>query len=216
MTTFYRRNLPHYHVPNATYFVTFRLAGSLPMEVLHRVREEYERERQRLKRRLKGKDLYEALHRAQEAYFAQVDALLDKTIYGPSWLNQPECARLVMDCVRELEPAHYHLYAFCIMPNHVHLLLDQQDIPDPSPRRDGKAYTALNRAMRLLKSKSGALCNRLLGQHGDFWQHESYDHVVRNEKEFQRILEYIVNNPVHAGLVDDWQNWPYLYIAPDL
>lgn len=216
MTTFFRRHLPHYHVPDATYFVTFRLAGSLPMEVLYRVQEAYKHEQLRLKRNLKGKALYEALHRAQETYFAQVDMLLDKTIYGPRWLNQPECARLVMDCIHELEPAHYHLYAFCIMPNHVHLLIDQQGIPDPPPRRDGKAYTALNLAIRLLKSKSSALCNRLLGQRGPFWQHESYDHVVRNEKEFQRILEYIVNNPVQAGLVDDWQAWPYLYIDPEL
>lgn len=102
------------------------------------------------------------------------------------------------------------------MPNHVHLRIGQQGIPDPPPRRDGKAYTALNLAIRLLKSKSSALCNRLWGQRGPFWQHESYEHVVRNEKEFQRILEYIVNNPVQAGLVDDWQAWPYLYIDPQL
>ena len=49
---------------------------------------------------------------------------------------------------------------------------------------------------------------------GAFWQHESYDHVVRNEKEFERILAYIVNNPVKAGLVADWQDWPYTYMAP--
>ncbi|MEJ5241400.1 MAG: transposase [Anaerolineales bacterium] len=213
---FFRRNLPHYHVPNATYFVTFRLAGSLPMEVLQRAQEEYESERLHLKRSLRGQTLQEALRQAQETYFARLDALLDKTIYGPRWLNQPQYARLVMDCIRELEPAHYHLHAFCIMPNHVHLLLDQQGIPDPPPRRDGKAYTALNLAIRLLKSKSGMLCNRLLGQRGAFWQHESYDHVVRNAREFQRILEYIVNNPVQAGLVEDWQAWPYLYINQDL
>lgn len=75
------------------------------------------------------------------------------------------------------------------MPNHVHLLIDQEAIPDPPPRSDGKVYTALNLALRLVKSKSGTLCNRLLGQRGAFWQHESYDHVVRNGKDFQRLDE---------------------------
>lgn len=213
MVTYFRRNLPHYHLPNATYFITFRLAGSLPQEALERAQEEYQAELLRLERTLSGRDLREARQQAQKAHLVRIDTLLDKTIHGPRWLSRPECARLVMDCIRELEPAHYHLHAFCVMPNHVHLLIDQQGIPDPPPRKDGRAYTALNLALRLLKSKSGTLCNRILGRRGDFWQHESYDHVVRDEREFQRILAYIANNPVQAGLVEDWQEWPYLYIA---
>jgi REP element-mobilizing transposase RayT len=102
------------------------------------------------------------------------------------------------------------------MSNHVHLLIDQQDIPEPPPRKDGKRYTALSRAMRQLKSKSGYACLQQSGQHGDFWQHESYDHVVRNENEFQRILTYIIENPVKAGLVKEWQQWPYTYVNPEL
>jgi REP element-mobilizing transposase RayT len=52
--------------------------------------------------------------------------------------------------------------------------------------------------------------------HGTFWQHESYDHVIRNEKEFERIVTYIIENPVKAGLVEEWQQWPYTYINPEL
>jgi len=39
---------------------------------------------------------------------------------------------------------------------------------------------------------------------------------VRNEREFTRILAYIVNNPVKAGLVDEWRDWPYTYVNPEL
>ncbi len=99
------------------------------------------------------------------------------------------------------------------MSNHVYLLIDQQGVPDPAPRRDGKHYTALSRAMRLLKGKSAALCNRVLGRSGPFWQHESYDHVVRDAREYERILAYIANNPVKAGLVEDWQDWPYTFVG---
>jgi hypothetical protein len=66
MTTFFRRNLPHYHLPNATYFVTFRLEGSLPFDVVKRLHEEYEAEKRQLQRRLNGKALHEALYQAQK------------------------------------------------------------------------------------------------------------------------------------------------------
>lgn len=212
MTTFFRRNLPHYHLPDATYFITIRLAGSLPVAVAMRLEEEYEKEQRRLAGRLSGDALREARYKAQKRHFARVDSLLDQARHGPRWLAQPECAAIVVQTVHALAPAHYRLHAFCLMSNHAHLLIDQQGIPEPPPRRDGKRYTALSRAMRLLKGQSGTLCNRALGRQGAFWQHESYDHVVRDEREFERILAYIVNNPVKAGLVSDWQEWPYTYV----
>lgn len=216
MVTFFQRHLPHYHLPNAAYFITIRLAGSLPFEVVARLQEEYEEEQRRLVQRFSENALHEARYQAQKRHFARIDGLLDQALHGPRWLAQPECANIVMQTIHALAPEQYHLYAFCLMSNHAHLLIDQQGVPEPPPRRDGKPYTALSRAMRLLKGQSGALCNQALGRRGAFWQHESYDHVVRDEREFERILAYIVNNPVKAGLVTDWQDWPYTYINPDL
>jgi len=213
MLTFFERRLPHYHLPDAIYFITIRLAGSVPVEAVLRLQEEYEANLRRLERLFSGEVLASACYQEQKRHFARMDALLDQGLHGPRWLSQPECARIVMDCIHELDPEHYHLHAFCVMSNHVHLLIDQQGIPDPHPRRDGKNYTALSRAMRLLKGKSAALCNRVLGRSGPFWQHESYDHVVRDAREYERILAYIVNNPVKAGLVEDWQDWPYTFVG---
>lgn len=213
MTTFFRRNLPHYHQTNATYFITFRLAGSLPLQVFQRLEEEYQAELHRLEKVRSGAQLVAARYAAQKRHFARFDSLLDQARHGPRWLAHPECAQIVMNCIRELEPAHYHLHAFCIMPNHVHLLIDQQDIADPTPRRDSKHYTALSRALRLLKAKSAALCNRALAREGAFWQHESYDHLVRNAREYERILGYILENPVKAGWVANWEEWPYTYLS---
>lgn len=212
MTVFFQRHLPHYHLPNATYFITFRLAGSLPLEAAARLQAEYEEEQRRLEHQFSGKALYEARYQAQKRHFARIDGLLDQDLHGPRWLARPECARIVMETIHAFMPEEYHLHAFCLMNNHVHLLIDQQDIPEPPPRRDGKHYTALSRAMRLLKGKSGALCNQVLGRSGPFWQHESYDHIVRDEQEFERILAYIANNPVKAGLVENWEDWPYTYV----
>jgi hypothetical protein len=44
----------------------------------------------------------------------------------------------------------------------------------------------------------------MLGRQGDFWQHESYDHVVRDEAELARIVEYVRLNPARAGLPGEW------------
>jgi putative transposase len=216
MSEFFRRALPHYHPPNATYFITFRLAGSLPANVLKDLEDEFEAEKHALALKFHGAQLYEEREKAQKRYFARVDAVLDAAEHGPRWLSQPEIAAIVMNEIHALEPEFYHLHAFCLMSNHVHLLIDQQDIPEPQPRKDGKHYTALSKAMRQLKSKTGYACAQHLGRSGAFWQHESYDHVVRNEREFERILAYIVNNPVKAGLVAEWQDWPYTYVNPEL
>ena len=55
--------------------------------------------------------------------------------------------------------------------------------------------------------------NKLLGLTGAFWQRETYDHVVR-PGELARIVSYVLENPVKAGLVEDWQQWPHTYLAP--
>ena len=216
MSEFFQRNLPHYHLPNATYFITFRLTGSLPVEVWKKLKEEHEQEKRLLAGKFQGNTLHGEHYKAQKRYFARFDALLDHPKDSPRWLTEPRFAEIVTREIHALHPEHYHLHAYCLMSNHGHLLIDQQDIPEPPPLKDGKHYTALSHAMRLLKGRTGYACAALLGHKGAFWQHESYDHIVRNEKEFERILNYIVNNPVKAGLVSYWQDWPYTFVNPDL
>jgi REP element-mobilizing transposase RayT len=83
---------------------------------------------------------------------------------------------------------HYVLHAFVIMPNHVHML--------------ATPGVALPKLTKSLKSVTGRRANAMLGLlGGPFWQDESYDHLVRNEREFDRIRGYIEENPVRAGLV---------------
>jgi REP element-mobilizing transposase RayT len=207
---FYRRFLPHWHPPNATFFVTFRLEGSLPKSVIDLFQQEYE-----LAKRLL--DSLPAEKRSQERYdaykkaYARYEAALDKA-NGPRWLAKSEIAEVVKKEIHALHPEQYHLIAYCVMPNHVHLLVDMQDIPDPPPRKNGTRYTALAYALWLLKGRTGHACQSLLGREGRFWARESYDHVVRDEEEFVRVLAYIVNNPVKAGLVRNWREWPHTFV----
>jgi REP element-mobilizing transposase RayT len=66
--------------------------------------------------------------------------------------------------------------------------------------------------MQSLKGYTAREANKVLGRRGQFWDPESYDHEVRNGGEFRRIREYILNNPVKAGLVQDWRDWRWSWV----
>lgn len=211
---FFIRRLPHWHPANAIFFVTFGLEGSLPAPVVAQIQSEYETLRRRLQTEqdsVRRADLY----RLSKQLFKRYDDYLDQG-HGPQWLADPQIARLVCAQIHQLYPQHYHLYAFCVMPSHVHLLVDTQDIPAPPPSKNGHQLTALSQAMFLLKGRTARQANLLLKRQGAFWRRESYDHVARDEKEFERIVGYILNNPVKAGLVKDWQDYPYLLVDENL
>ena len=66
--------------------------------------------------------------------------------------------------------------------------------------------------MKNIKSYSAREANKILGRRGSFWQAESYDHIVRDEDELERIIKYVIYNPVKAGLVDRWEDWKHTYL----
>ena len=72
-------------------------------------------------------------------------------------------------------------------------------------------YHSLSAIMQAIKGRSAYQVNPLLNRRGTFWQHENYDHVVRDEAKWRRIIMYVLNNPVKAGLVQQWQDWPWSY-----
>jgi len=121
------------------------------------------------------------------------DEALGRAERGPSWLADERVARMMVDCIRWRDGKVYDLLGFCIMPNHVHMVFST-DRPLPELLRSLKGYTSRR-------------ANRILNRKGRFWQEEGYDHVVRGEEELERILRYVVNNPVKAGLVERPEQW---------
>ena len=110
----------------------------------------------------------------------------------------PAVASAVAETVREAATARRicDLHAFVVMPNHVHLLITPT-IP-------------LARVMNWIKGVSARQANLLLDRTGKpFWQDESFDHWVRHWREFEKIRDYIHENPVRAGLTGDAAEWPY-------
>ncbi len=120
-----------------------------------------------------------------------------------------------MDELHRLNGERYTLVAFCIMPNHVHLLVDTTRFGQIAPtNRSGTTRNyPLTDSLRLLKGPTARYCNQALGRSGAFWHNESYDHVVHDEREYERVLFYICNNPVKAGLVSEWQQWPFTCVV---
>ena len=69
--------------------------------------------------------------------------------------------------------------------------------------------------MQSLKRFTAREANKILNRNGTFWQAESYDHIVRNGEELKNIIAYTLENPVKAGLIDDWRKWEFSFVNND-
>ncbi len=121
-----------------------------------------------------------------------MDQSLDDTRSGAFYLRQPEVADMIVEAIQYNAEilGHYLLHAFAVMPNHVHLLA--------TPAID------LPKLTRSLKGITAKRANAMLSLTGKaFWQDESYDRLVRNKWEFEKIRRYIEENPVRARLVQE-------------
>ncbi|HUI53698.1 MAG TPA: transposase [Bryobacteraceae bacterium] len=123
------------------------------------------------------------------AAFVWMDRHLDTARPGPMYLAQEPIAHLIVASLRRgVSLGHYDLGAYAVLSNHVHVLL----LPKIAP----------SRLLQSLKGATARQANLILGRTGEtFWQAESYDHWVRDEREWNRIVSYIEDNPVRAGLV---------------
>jgi len=215
MKEFYRRHLPHWQPRDAVFFVTFRLKNSLPYEVIKALREEREREKLLLAQ------LPEAERAGQSSleerrYFAKWDAYLDRAECGPRWLSQPEITDIVKEAMHYRDGKIVDLHAFCIMSNHVHTVFEPLGRAECRSALRSEYHSDLPKIMQSLKRHTARQANLLLGREGAFWQDESYDHVIRDNEEYIRIINYVLENPVKAGLACKWEEWQWTYCKPDM
>ncbi len=195
----YHRHLPHWRQEGVTYFVTFRLADSLPREKLN--------ELEQLKNEWKRGALsrYDSAHqvlgmtagqheKANEESFARqvliaVDRWLDQGS-GECLLRQNWAAAEVVRCLQHHDGKQFDLCAFVVMPNHVHVLA----------RPYSDAVFPLERLVQGWKSYSAKAINQQLGRSEPVWQDEFFDRIIRDEEHLYRCLQYIGSNPRRAGL----------------
>ena len=182
--------LPHWTYSGGSYAVCFRLADSLPQSVVI----EWQRERDAMVAEAgDGALAPEVQDRLHKLFSERVERFLDNG-YGACWLRQPAIASLVTDALRHFENQRYTLHAWCVMPNHVHIVVQPLGVH------------TLATILKSLKGFTGKQANQLLMRAGEFWQAEYYDHLIRDESDFVHSTHYVLENPSRAGLLD----WPWV------
>ncbi|MCK9484272.1 MAG: transposase [Candidatus Marinimicrobia bacterium] len=203
MTSFSRRHLPHIYIPNSCYFITFRLADSLPVSAIQKYREIYGSASRKIITQNPDDDKRrKLLITLNDRYFMKIDRILDQCRSGNRYLQNPEIAKIVASALRYFDKNEYRLICYTIMPNHVHTLFTLEKHSRP-----------VSKIMQSLKGFTAHEANLILKQKGVFWQNESYDHIIRDERDLKNKIKYVINNPVKAGLVELAEDWTWTYLS---
>ncbi len=174
-----RGYLPHYDEPGKVQFITYRLHDSLPKALLEAWDEA-----------LRNKEIDE-LKRMRK-----IERYLDKG-HGACWLRQPAVAEMIQDNLRHFDGERYRLLAWCVMPNHVHVIIETVE---------GYSMESVTHSW---KSYSAHQLNRIVARKGCVWQTEVFDRYMRGPLHLARTLFYVEQNPVTASLVALPGDWPY-------
>ena len=197
-----RGYLPHLKQAGGTYFVTFRLADTLPKKVV----DQYRQERAYIVQQAEaqGRELTSAEKaRLAELFTERIESYLDAG-HGKCWLRKPEIGGLVAGALRHFDGNRYTLHAWVVMPNHVHAVLTPHDGHSLSKILQSWKSFAAHEAKKVAQTSRLQIPSRR-----PFWQRESYDHLVRDNADFARVCEYTVRNPVVAGLCAKPEDWAY-------
>ncbi len=192
----YRKRLPHWSQPGVIAFITWRTSDSLPISILNRWREERD-----TWLNTKGIDPddnpdwpfeFDSLPFEQKKYFhanftKRWHDELDRG-HGSCVLKHPAYSKIVAESLLFFHEDRYVMEDFVIMPNHVHLLA-----AFPS-------HEAMLKQCESWKRFTARQINKRIGNQGRFWQKDAFDHLVRNEKQLERLKEYLRQNPVKARL----------------
>ena len=184
-----RRNLPHWNQQGKLYFVTWRLADSLPKEALARL----ESDRKAWLRRYGDIPLSAMEHLVKQEWYRlfhhRVQTWLDAG-HGSCVLRRAEACRILCDALHHFHGERYHLGSFAIAVNHVHVLV--------APH----AGVELSRVVHSWKSFTSNAINKALGRSGRLWMDEYFDRILRNQLHLERVEDYIAAHVEQGAYVE--------------
>lgn len=186
-THFSRRNLPHLYFSDGMYFITARLAGTLPFSIIKSL--------DKISNKFRGIPFEEF-----RKHFLEYDAYLDKNFNSRLNLTENGLAEILAECLLYPDGKEYKLICYTIMPTHFHFAFELL------PNNKG-----ISKIMQSIKGISSRKINLKLNRTGKFWQDESYDRWIRSGVELFYVIKYTLENPVKAGLVKNWDEWKYTY-----
>src|SRR5262249_5125275 len=229
---FTERRRPHIHHPGATLFLTYLLAGSIPKTTLNEYKSKRDWLNDQLARARKAntsnnaaelKRWLERIERFKREWFVKFEDILHRAKTGPMWMQDDRVAAKVVENLHRLDGDAYRLDAFSVMSNHVHAVFGpflseselHEDVDEDGHPVFISQHPSLSRTMHSLKARIARECKLILSRSGQFWEQESFDHVIRPGK-FDATVRYVLNNPVKAGLVNDWRDWRGNYCRKEL
>ena len=219
------RKRPHFQPLDGTLFVTFRLAGSITKAIVryYQARREWMKDQLRREKKISVEipsaehaNWLARLENLNQEWFLKCEEILHRAATGPTWLVDERIADKVAENLHRLDGDAYRLDSFTVMSNHVHTVfrplvgLDLMEEVFQSYDCGMDGIPALARIMQSIKGRSARACNLILGRSGAFWEHESFDHVIRAGK-FHKTIRYVLDNPVKIGLVRNWEDYRWNY-----
>lgn len=197
-----RNRLPHWDVEHGIYFVTFNLFDALPVHVRHRIREEAAAQVAVI-RNTRGELTIAEKQAIDHWVRIKIGESLDEA-HGCCLMRDQRVAAIVAETITHFDGERYSLLAWSVMPNHVHVVLTLA----------GGEH--LQRVLHSWKSFTAKQVNRILGREGKVWQDDYFDRTVRDGRDLQATVEYVLANPAKAGLSE----WPFVgacrppYVSP--
>jgi REP element-mobilizing transposase RayT len=160
------------------------------------------------------------LEKLNREWFMKCEEILHREAVGPTWMRDDRVADKVVENLHHLDGSAYRLDAFTVMSNHVHTvfrpLVSAELIEEIFRSQDAVGgVPALSKIMHTIKGRSARACNLILGRSGAFWEHESFDHVIRAGK-FHKTIRYVLNNPVQVGVARNWEDYRWNYCRKEL
>jgi REP element-mobilizing transposase RayT len=178
-----RGYLPHFDRPGLVQSLTFRLHDAVPDAVI-----------QSWKQKLAWVENLPATD-PREIKLHRLISRYEDAGHGACWLRDPRIAALVETAMLHFDDQRYRLIAWCVMPNHVHGLIEIQ----PAWPLAGIVHS--------WKSFTAHAANQILGRSGLFWFREYHDRFIRDDDHFANAVRYIEQNPVKARLVSAPEKW---------
>jgi putative transposase len=221
---FTTRKRPHFQPLEGTLFLTFRLAGSIPKSTVryYKARHQWIQDQLCRVEKMVEDDPSEVeatlaqFEKFNREWFIKYEDILHRELVGPTWMRDVGVADNVAENIHRLDGDAYRLDAFSIMSNHAHTVFKPlvstavlEEILRAGDQFVG-SIPALSKIMKTIKGRSARECNLILGRTGSFWEHESFDHVIRTGK-FDKTVRYVLNNPVKIGVVRRWQDYRWNY-----
>ena len=210
-----RNGQPHIQPVGATYSVTILVHDAIPAPLLEAARQQREEELSRIISEPSDK---EASRRANchARYFDKIEQLLHAKTEQSHPFRDSQVATMALDYIRELDGRLFHLNAACVMSNHIHFLVDLS-VQVPA-EWDGMSelenYVPLASVVGRIKGGISRQYHKYVGDNRPLWARGYYDRCIRSLQHYHNEQNYIINNPVKAGIVSCWQDYAFSYLPP--